>query len=197
MAYPAIEPKLLSGEELITHTTATVLDYWRWAHSSLADNTERGAFAEFLVHTAMQATSPTRVSWDKYDVLSPEGIKIEVKASGYIQVWPQQKLSSIRFSICPTYGWNADTNTYDKECVRQSDVYVFCLQKHREQETLTIFDTDQWTFFVLPTEVLNREVGEQGTITLNKLKQLKATETGYDGLRSTILKVMNREDDTE
>ena len=191
MAYPAIETLFLLGTEQIT-STKTLLDYWRWAHSNLIDNTERGVFAEFLVHTAMKATAPNRISWDKYDVLSPEGIKIEVKASGYIQAWPQQKLSSITFSIRPTYGWNADTNTYDEECVRQSDVYIFCLHKHTNQDTINILDTGQWTFFVLATAILNKEVHEQKTISLGVVKKLGAIETNYEMLRNTVLEVYRR-----
>lgn len=191
MAYPAIEVRLLSGTEQITSTT-TLLDYWRWAHSNLIDNTERGTFAEFLVHTAMKATALHRVSWDRYDVLSPEGIKIEVKASGYIQAWAQQKLSSISFTIRPTYGWNADTNTYDEECVRQSDVYVFCLHTHTEQESLDILDTSQWTFFVLATAILNKEVHEQKTISLSVVKKLGAIETNYEMLQNTVLEVYRK-----
>ncbi len=83
--YPALEAKLLSGIEPITGTKSRLIDYWAWAHSMLIDNTERSTFAEFLVHTAMNATEPIRRNWTSYDILSPEGIKIEVRASGYIQ----------------------------------------------------------------------------------------------------------------
>ena len=147
---PMIIPDQLTGDEPICDNT-TLLDYWCWAHSNLVDNTERGVFAEFLVHMAVGAVSKTRVNWGKYDVLSPEGIRIEVKASGYIQSWAQNKLSAVSFSVRPTYGWDAETNQYSEECVRQSDVYVFCLHKHTEQATINLLDVNQWTFFVLLT----------------------------------------------
>ena len=73
-AFPAIAPDQFTGDETISGST-TLLDYWRWAHSNLVDNTERGAFAEFLVHMAVGAASKTRTNWDKYDILSPEGMK--------------------------------------------------------------------------------------------------------------------------
>ncbi len=184
--FPAIDPEQLSGNEVIIGDTKLV-DYWRWAHSNLIDNAERGAFAEFLVYTAMRATSKTRVNWNNYDVLSPEGIRIEVKASGYIQSWAQEKLSAISFSIRPTYGWDAETNQYSEVCVRQSDVYVFCLHIHMVQETINILDASQWTFFVLPTTVLNAWVGMQKTISLSRVKKLGAMETDYMGLREAIL----------
>lgn len=135
----------------------------------------------------MGATEPCRVNWDKCDVKSPEGITIEVKASGYIQSWPQERLSAISFSIRPTYGWDSETNTYASECARQSDVYVFCLLNHREQDTINPLDTAQWSFFVLPTKVLNEKVVGQKTIALSGVIKLGAKETDFAGLKEAIL----------
>lgn len=184
---PAIKPKPLTGEEKISSTTQTLADYWRWAHSNLIDNAERGAFAEYLVHIAMQSTEPARINWDRFDVKSPEGIAIEVKTSGYIQSWAQTRPSSISFSIKPTYGWDSETNSYAAKCARQSDVYVFCLLDHKDQETLNPLDTAQWKFFVLPTRVLNEKVGDQKTIALASVIRLGAVETDYNGLRNAVL----------
>ncbi len=75
--FPAITSEQLTGNETIADGVKLV-DYWRWAHSNLIDNAERGAFAEYLVHTAVGATSTTRVNWDKYDVLSPKGIQSRI-----------------------------------------------------------------------------------------------------------------------
>ena len=190
--FPSIVSDQLTGNESINGNT-TLLDYWRWAHSNLVDNTERGVFAEFLVHMAVGATSKTRTNWDNYDILSPEGIRIEVKASGYIQSWAQEKLSAISFSVRSTYGWDAETNQYLEECARQSDVYVFCLHKHVEQETINILDVNQWTFFVLPTSVLNAKAGNQKTITLNGIRKLGAVETDYEALHKTICRLAGKE----
>lgn len=43
--FPAINPCPLTGDEQITSTDNTLADYWRWAHSNLIDNAERGALA--------------------------------------------------------------------------------------------------------------------------------------------------------
>lgn len=137
----AINPRPLTGNEQITSIDNTLTDYWRWAHSNLMDNVEHGALAEYLVYTAIGAAEPTRVNWDRYDVKSPEGITIEVKASGYIQSWPQKRLSNINFFIRPTYGWGSEANTYASKCTRQSDVYVFCMLSHKEQATINPLDT--------------------------------------------------------
>lgn len=185
--FPTIDPRPLTGTEQITSTDNTLADYWRWAHSNLIDNAERGALAEYIVHVAVGATEPCRVNWDKCDVKSPEGITIEVKASGYIQSWPQERLSAISFSIRPTYGWDSETNTYASDCARQSDVYVFCLLNHREQDTINPLDTAQWSFFVLPTSILNAKAGKQKTIALSGVIKLGAKETDFAGLRNAIL----------
>ena len=91
--FPAIEPKLLNGSEKIVNgdqDIGIVADYWAWAHSDIIENAERGAFAEYIVYTALHAQSKTRVNWDKFDILSPEGIAIEVKTSGYLQSWAKK-----------------------------------------------------------------------------------------------------------
>ncbi len=185
-AYPSITPRLMTGTERIGDSTLNA--YWRWAHSNLVDNAERGIFAEYLVHTAMKAESPTRVNWDKCDVLSPEGIAIEVKASGYLQSWAQERLSTISFSIRPTFGWDSETNTYSPDCARQSDVYVFCLLAHKEQETLDPLDLTQWRFYVMPTRVLNEKVGGQKSISLSGIIKLGVMEADFDELRDAVLK---------
>lgn len=188
--FPAVESEMLSGCEGIKGTGLRLIDYWAWGHSCLIDNTERGIFAEFLVHTAMNESVNARQNWKSYDVLSPEGIKIEVKASGYIQAWQQEKLSSVKFSIRPAHAWNPETNTYDDELSRDSDVYVFCLHKHREQDSINILDLSQWTFFVISTQTLQTAAGMQKTITLNRLKSLGANETDYDHLRDTVIQTV-------
>ena len=42
---------------------------------------------------------------------------------------------------------------------------------------------------MLPTTVLNDKVGEQKTITLNRLKSIGAVETDYNGLRETVINI--------
>ena len=46
------------------------------------------------------------MNWDKYDLLFLEGIAVEVKSSGYLQSWDQDKLSSLGFGIQPIHGWD-------------------------------------------------------------------------------------------
>ena len=119
------------------------------------DNAERGALAEYLVACALGVADNVRVNWDKYDLLSPEGIAVEVKSSGYLQSWDQNELSTLSFGIQLTFGWDSATNTYSQELVRQSDIYVFCVHKHTDQDTINPLDIVQWDFYLLPTRILN------------------------------------------
>ena len=97
-------------------------------------------------------------------------IKIEVKSSAYIQTWGQKSLSTINFSISPSYGWNYENNTYENEKKRQSDIYVFCLLDCKEQEKIQPTNVMQWKFFVLSTKFLNEFSLTAKTIALSTLK---------------------------
>ncbi len=187
--YPAIETKKKDGNEQFLNAGShvyTLRDFWAWAYSDLVDNTERGKLAEFIVAMALGITEGISGSWDKYDLLSKEGIRVEVKTSAYLQSWSQQNLSKIRFGIQPTYGWDSITNEYDIEQKRQSDVYVFCVLKHIDQVTLNPLDLSQWEFYVLSTAALNKAVPGQKTISLNKLLNIGAKKCEYATLYETI-----------
>lgn len=187
--YPAIEIKKKSGDEQFLNAgddAYTLRDFWAWAYSDLVGNTERGRLAEFIVAMALGITEGISVSWDKYDLLSKEGIRIEVKTSAYLESWDQQSLSKISFGIQPTYGWDSVTNEYDTEQKRQSDVYVFCVLKHKDQATLNPLDLSQWDFYVLSTAVLNKAAPRQKTISLNRLLKVGAKKCEYAMLYKTI-----------
>lgn len=99
----------------------TLLDFYRWAYSDLLNNTTRGILAEYIVGTAIGLKKDAiREEWADYDLLTEDGIKIEVKSSAYIQSWAQKKYSTISFSIAPTTSWDAESNTFghDKNAMR-------------------------------------------------------------------------------
>ena len=191
--YPAILPTRKSGDECFFansgEAVASLKEFWQWAYSDLLGNAERGAVAEFIVATALGVHKNVRVSWDKFDLLSKEGIKIEVKTSGFIQTWEQKSLSKLVFGIAPTFGWDSVTNTYDTERARQSDLYVFCVHKHTKQETIDPLDIKQWDFYLLATAVIDKVFGEQKTATLNSLKKAGAVLCQYETLYEEILKL--------
>ena len=193
--YPAIEPKQYTGNENFIDSEgqpfSSLIGFWRWAYSDLVGNTERGGIAEYLVACALGIDKDPRISWDLYDLKSREGIRIEVKASGYLQTWEQNKLSSISFGIQKTHAWDRITNEYQTEIKRQADVYVFCVHKHTDQKTINPLDAAQWDFYIVPTKVLDKECGDQKTISLNGIQRLGAVPYGYEQLYEKVVEAFN------
>jgi len=183
----AIDTIRKTGREVFLNGDAgTLLDYWAWAHSDIMGNTERGKIAEYIVAMAMNAHRNTRTEWGSYDILTPDNIKIEVKSSAYIQTWVQKKYSNISFGIRPTQAWNQSDNTYESTQKRQADVYVFCLLHCKEQDTVNPIDLNQWEFFVLSAEKLNRILPNQKSINLTGIQRIGARKTDYSGLHQSI-----------
>ena len=166
---------------------STIHEYWQWAYSSLLGNTERGHFAEYLVAVALGIADNTRIEWDKYDLKSPSGITVEVKASGYLQTWSQHKLTKPIFSIRPTMAWDYETNQYEEIIKRQAEIYVFCLHNYRRKDDgINPLDLRQWEFFVLPTKILDEKMPVQKTISLDKVKALGAVNASFSELKNII-----------
>ena len=188
--YPKIEVERKTGGEPFHENgkplDANLLSFWRWSASDLVGNAMRGILAEYIVASAIGVADGSRTEWDACDLRTKEGIRIEVKSGAYIQSWGQERLSNIQFNIRPTRGWDASTNTCATEAERQSDVYVFCLLNHQDQNTIDPLDISQWSFYVMATASLNESVGSQKTITLSSLKKLNPQEVAYGELHSAI-----------
>lgn len=160
--------------------------YWQWAHSDLLSNAERGVVAEYLVGSATGSLGEQRTEWDAWDLTTPEGIRIEVKSSGYVQSWKQEKPSTIRFSVREARGWIAATNTYNKDLERNADVYVFCIHKEKDRTIADPLQTDQWDFIVLSAEVLNRQLGQQKSVGLSTLLRIGGKVIEFSSLAEGI-----------
>lgn len=188
-SYRAPEP--LKPETLFTQkgqpTSFSVLDFWTWMASDVLNNTLRGMVAEYIVSQALESGTPVRVEWDTVDITTPEGIKIEVKSSAYLQSWHQNRPSAISFGIAKTYPWNWKTNQYGETQIRSADVYVFCVLAHLDGQTVNPLELTQWEFYVLPTRTLNSSLGNQKTVSLSRLKDLGAVALDYDQIRNAVL----------
>ncbi len=168
-------PKI--GNESLTYngqnTNYKILDFWRWSVSDILSNATRGRFAEFIVGTAVGLNHENlRDEWDAYDLITDDGIKIEVKSAAYIQSWNQKSFSTISFSIKPARYWNTVPNMQRGEPTRHADIYVFCHLKHKDQNTIDPLKMEQWDFYVLPTFRLDNYPRSQSSITINSLKKL-------------------------
>lgn len=176
------EKLLFDGKDL----KYNLLDFWRWSVSDILSNATRGRFAEFIVGTAIGLKPEnSRDEWSAYDLTTKSGIKIEIKSSAYIQSWNQKKYSEILFSIKPARYWDAETNTQHKEAKRHSDIYVFCLLKHKKQSTINPLEMKQWEFYVSSIFMLDSYKRSQNSITLNSLKKL-TKPIGYRDLEKAI-----------
>ena len=188
----SIEIQKKSGMERFTGMNHTLLDFWSWAHSDIASNAERGKLAEYIVGCALQSHSPYRVEWDDVDIVSAEGIKVEVKSSAYLQTWKQRKLSTIQFDIAPKNAWDSESNLYSDTKRRSADVYVFCLFACKEAALANPLDLNQWEFYVLSTKVLDAQIPFQKSIGLASLQNLGAEKVSFQHLHSAVLSAANR-----
>ena len=166
-----------------------LMGFWQWACSDLASNTIRGILAEYIVACALKIDTGTRLEWNAYDLMTKNGVKLEIKSASYLQTWRQPKLSNISFDIAPTKGWNASTNEYNNEIKRQADIYIFCLLKHQYKLTLNPLDLDQWTFYLLPTSILNDKKLIQQKISLSALLKLNPVEVAFREISMAIERI--------
>ena len=176
LKYPPLTFKPRTGTERL-HVAGNLTDiclhhFWQWAVSDLVENTTRGRLAEFIVAQALGLETSVRDSWAPYDLMTPEGVRIQVKSCAYLQSWAHDKLSAIRFDIRPKRVWDSNTNVYNEAPARHADVYVFHLLHHHNKGTLDPLDLSQWTFYVLPTTMLDAAVPGARSISLRKLLML-------------------------
>ena len=188
---PQINIKVKSGQEQLTSNGSTIgiklIDFWKWSVSDLISNATRGRLAEFIVASALGIDMENvRDEWSAYDLISPEGIKIEVKSAAYIQSWHQRDFSKINFSIKTARYWDRSTNVQHPTPSRHSDFYVFCLLKHQDQPTLDPMNLDQWEFYVVSTVEISNYKRSQSSITLKSLLNLTQS-LKYSELRQAIL----------
>jgi hypothetical protein len=185
-------PRQLDGSELFRIGSRElgfdVHDFWSWSVSDLVSNATRGILAEFIVAKACGVdTSQPRDEWAPVDLVTPEGVLIEVKSAAFIQSWYQEKLSAISFGVKKTLKWDPETNRQGSDPERTADVYVFAVLAHKDQETLDPLNLDHWEFHVLPTHVLDSRERSQHSITLPSLRRLSAGPHGFGELRGAVL----------
>jgi hypothetical protein len=165
---------------------ANLLGYWQCSASDLLGNTERGRLAEYIVATAVGVADGVRSGWEPYDVETWSRIRVEVKASAYVQTWGQKTLSKIIFGIRPTRAWDADANVFAHESLRQANVYVFALLTERDKAIVNPLNVAQWQFYILRAQTLDERVPLQKTISLSSLLKLGALKVSYRELRGAI-----------
>ena len=177
---PAATP--LTGAEPFVGLEGTVADFWRFAMGDLRTNNVRGYLAEYLVAKAVGATQQ-RVEWDAYDVITPDGITIEVKTSAYLQVWAQNKPSAISFTGLCAKTWTPQDG-YSAASSYNADVYVFCVQTAASHDAYDPLELKQWDFYVLPNSVV--AATEQKSLGINRVRTLSNGAIKLDDLAAAI-----------
>jgi len=166
-----------------------LIDFWRWSASDLVSNASRGILAEYIVACALGVADGVRAEWDAYDILTPSGVRIEVKSAAYLQSWFHKKLSNIIFSIRPTRSWDASTNDMENDLKRQGDIYVFCVLHHKDKATLDPLNLEQWEFYILSAAILNEKFPTQKSISLSSLLKLNPCQAKFEEIAACIQKL--------
>lgn len=174
---------------------STLMEFWQWSASNILENTLRGMFAEFLVACSLGVHHKDRVEWEPFDLLSNEGVRIEVKSAAYVQAWEQKQLSTISFDISPTSSWEKQTKRYSETKQRRSDLYIFCLLGSPDSWDVNPLDLNQWTFFTLETTQLDAKLPTQKQIALSRLEGLGAKKCSYSQLPDEVLSASVKQDE--
>jgi hypothetical protein len=161
----------------------SITDFWQWALSDLIENRNRGILAEFLVMKALGINQNTRLEWDAYDLITANGVKIEIKSAAYFQSWEQKNKSDIVFNIAPT-------NHNTPQAKRLADIYIFCLLNiEDDSQSINPMQLEQWTFYIVKTDELNQRLKNQKTLRLKTLATLYHIECDYAHLRESMMEM--------
>ncbi len=145
--------------------------FWKWAYSDFLSNSLRGVLAEYIVANAIGHIDKPRIEWDAYDLITENGLKIEVKSSAYLQSWQQKKLSPIRFDIANKLAWDEKNNEFAFQATRSADIYVFCVFTTTDKSHANPLDLSQWFFMLCPTSTLTQKFGNQKSVSLSNLEK--------------------------
>ncbi|WP_370246842.1 hypothetical protein [Nocardioides sp.] len=174
-------PAVPSGAEPFRGLDATVVDFWRYAAGDLRSNTLRGVLAEWLVARALGVLAPMP-DWHDHDVLTPAGVRVEVKASAFLQSWAQAERTRVVFTGLRRRTW-VPVAGRSREATFNADVDVLCLQAAQEHDAYDPLDVGQWEFHVLDrATVVGRGQGSLGLATVRTL----AAPVGYDALAAAV-----------
>ena len=181
MKYRPSPAPALTGGERFEGLDSTVKEFWSYAARDLRSNVLRGVLAEWLVAKAVGATEPPP-EWSEFDVLTPAGVRVEVKSSAYLQAWPQRALSTIKFSGLRSQKLDPETG-YSGLRTFNADVYVFCVQTAQSHADYDPLDVSQWDFYVLPRSRIE-SIGYR-SIGLARIAR-ETQRVGFDGLRLAV-----------
>ena len=166
-------------------------DFWKFHFSNIYDLQDK--IAEFIVAKALGIEEAQNVEyWTLWDV-TYRNKRIEVKETSYYHSFNEEgNVSNIRtFSIAKANGTYDEQVSGNKEFCRQNDIYVFCLNKGDTRASSYPLNLDNWEFYVVPTEFLNKNCENQKKISLNRIRSFNFPALAYDELKAEIDKAIN------
>lgn len=100
------------------------------------------------------------------------------------------QLSTVRWSglKAKTLYWSSAVSGKIKEekAEYKSDMYVLCLLKHKETDTLDILDLDRWCFYVLSKEHLKEISNDKPAVSLSRLEKNNIEPVHFSELETAI-----------
>ena len=69
-------------------------------------------------------------------------------------------------------------------------IYVFCLNTGETRDESNPLNLENWEFYVIPTDTINKECGESKTISLSKVRAL-VEKVYYSQLKEAVDKVID------
>lgn len=169
-------------------TQFRLVDFWQWSVSDLVSNLTRGRLAEYIVAKACDVpTDGIRDEWQAFDLVTHDGVKIEVKSAAYVQSWKQKAPSVIRFDCRETLGWSSEKGCFDSSAKRQADVYVFAVLAHRDPATLDPLNLDQWIFYVVGAEILTQK--KRRSLGLSSVRKLAGPPVQFHEVGITVARI--------
>jgi hypothetical protein len=165
----------------------TVKQFWQWAFSDLQQNNLRGILAEFIIARALDIDLKLRSSWDDYDLITADGIKIEVKCGAYLQNWKQSKHSELVFGGLCGQVWDEINGKRGGEGQYRADVYVFAVQNSLTHDEYDALDLSQWEFYLLHKKELEQR--KTKSISLSVVKRV-VRPVSFDGIASRVKSII-------
>ncbi|MDE0112076.1 MAG: hypothetical protein OXN84_07320 [Albidovulum sp.] len=72
---------------------------------------------------------------------------------------------------------------------RWADIYVLCLEKETDPDSINPLDLSQWEYFVIPASRLDNEFPDRKTVSVDRLLREGFRPVGFDRLHSKIERV--------
>ena len=155
--------------------------------SQIESNTVRGKIGEYIVSWAIGAEDSSLDTWQAYDLMSPNGKKIEVKTTSYLQNWEQGVQNRTpKFVVRPTRKWNKTTGLA-KERTYNSNIYVLCYYSWLDKKTIDVLNLNHWKFWVFSKKELIKIFDGHQSITTTKLEKKGHIPISVRNLKSQIL----------